>query len=146
MFYWLLFSSQTWSLKKIDNTCGKTIIRAWHELHSIAHLPHDFIDLLAPSKDIRYIACIRHDEIRAIAACEQSLDSDKTSNSKLIVQRIAYPPYQNDVPPHFISLLHKANIPLKYINFKRHQPLYYCESLYQLDNSTIINDTTLSQI
>lgn len=94
------FSHNYYQLKKINTVTAKTTIRLWHELHVEKKVTHDFLPLLAPRKDHLYFAAVRYDEIRAIAQC-------KKKKNNILVQKIAYPPAQNDAIHYLLIMLNE---------------------------------------
>lgn len=111
----------TWNLQTLDSCSAKSIIRLWHDLHTVRGSEHTFIDMTSPQSYDTYFAIVRHGEIRAVAACQRS--------SELQLQRIAYPYDCQKSPVYLMSHLQASNIRSCTESFKRVQPKFYLEWL-----------------
>lgn len=128
-------SVRGWQLQHIDNTCAKTTIRLWHELHTVKCIPHDFCNMIAPQACAMgmYIGVVRHDEIRAIASCEHVVEESAVGrgSQRVRINAIAHAPQQPDAAIALLKLLCDRGAETD-MDALRAQPRWYCELLFHL--------------
>lgn len=111
----------SWNLHTLDPCSAKTIVRLWHDLHEVHQREHNFMDMTSPKSYDAYFAIVRHEEIKAIAACKRS--------SKLQIHRVAYRHDSVDASIYLMSHLKAANICSCTDSFKKTQSKLYLEWL-----------------
>lgn len=129
-------TSSGWHLASVDAITAKTTVRLWHQLHAARRQAHDFTPLLSPQTRDAYLAAVRYDEVRAVAACSWSaarffaptstLDDDVDD---LAVECVACHPDHPEAMAHLVRLLHEEGCVSWNASTVRAQPRVYLEML-----------------
>lgn len=96
----LVSALTAWSLSTLDATTARTTIRLWHELYTARGIPHDFVSLIAPDTNSKFVGAVRYNEICAIAVC----DPPRDDVAPALVRGVARHPDQPHAIHHLVEL------------------------------------------
>lgn len=132
----LMAVAPAWHLAPLDATSAKTTVRLWHQLYKARRQAHDFTPLLSPQTRDAYLAAVRYDEIRAIAACSvpddpppDSADDNDDDHPLLRLECVAAHPDHPNAVAELVHLLHEDGHVRWDASTVRGQPRVYLEML-----------------